>query len=304
LDLHARKAAMKQVTVKFRVPIADELRGEASRVFQAPFATHLERRKDVMSQADLELEVVECHCGNGSATCILELTGSLNHLPVSHSAKAQRLPSTVMAGHGGVVGAIVGVALQASLSGAFGTAGDFPKLQQCINECVAKLLLRLDQDAGFQGSKLAQRWRAICRYRWIGAIVVLIPATIPYVLLDGVKGVLMILMGGWMLSIATFLLIHVSGLLFMPASFFSDEPSGQKALALSGTNSVLGLRVLCVLFTLVMLGVMAFAVIVNVGSYFEHRERKLQNADALYNAAGRQVPALAPPSCVNARFPV
>ena len=222
-----------------------------------------ENREDIES-LNLKLTVKRCIVTRQKSALSIQIAGDVNGQPLKRLTKASREPDRVAAGGGGsIVGHAVSKALATGVNSVaqttFGNNAAGEPFRQCFEECVADLEMTLNSALGIDESLAADVWKIISTARWIlaAAIPLGIAAINPRASFLATAAV-----AGSCVGIPCFFLVHVVGLLFMPTSFFTDDPRGRKQLARAGVRSVGAARVLCAVLAFIFFMIFAVSTIV------------------------------------------
>lgn len=227
---------------------------------------HLRLCEGLVDTAALDAVVTEFSRDQGQAIFSITLSGTLNGQPVERKAHARRSPRKAVGFGGAVGGAIIGVITLAFV----GTKVGALHLRQCFKECMAELCLAIDDVIGRHESMAAAAWRSIAAVRWVAAVAVLIPLVVRSVMF---RGSFALFVAGMLLAGSVFGIIHAMGLFFMPTSFFLNEPRGRKALSRSGVRSVIGLRIVCFFFALIMLLLLMLGIRFSLEAFFPEPQK-------------------------------
>ncbi|MBL9081528.1 MAG: hypothetical protein JNK76_06965 [Planctomycetales bacterium] len=155
---------------------------------------------------------------------------------------------------GGAAGGLVG-ALIARAATPRTTSSDL--LDRCAAECCATAQIELNALLGKGKSSAALRWERIRKLRWViagvGAVLPVAWALTPFAPPEVVFDCLYL---GPFLFVGLFLLVHVLGLAILPGDFYRNDAYGRKVMARSGVKGVATLRLVCVLFCAIILGML------------------------------------------------
>jgi hypothetical protein len=233
---------------------------------------HLESGRDWFHSADLLIQVEDCRFDGTYARVAATMQGHVNTAEIEAKEFAADISSpvgkqTMALATGGLAGLAAQNAIDSvveNLRSDQATSHANPLDQKVLFQ----LLEHLDATVGRMASPTGLRWKRIAGQRWIAALVMFAAVLILGLVRGGLasRGIVAGLMCGGLAAPLAFLIVHCAGLFAMPASFFTTETAGKKALHMTGVGSVGALRVVVVVAILVLVAALIGTVILAWGS--------------------------------------
>ncbi len=216
---------------------------------------YLKKRGEKIQQCDLCLSVLSCEIDSLSGQAFLKtrLEGRLNGQTINKTFRQKRGTGRAHNLTGLVLSLTVAKAVSVTRDGdqnPFGHGAGGVQLGDCIDECVASMEIILDRALGIGESNAAERWKII---QWLCWIVPSAVSALNLIILSGQGRPMNIPFVCTLITFpAMFFTVQCVGYLAMPAAFFRKDPRGRRAMSRVGVQSIVTMRILCVVLILVL----------------------------------------------------
>ena len=228
-------------------------------VLQRGIRQHLESGRDWFQSADLVIGVNECRFEGTYARVEVAVQGRVNDMgiPAKNFQAEVSAPvsnQTMALATGGLVGVVVQAAVDSALEN-LRSERPTPHPNALDQQILFQLLDHLDAAVGRTATPDGLHWNRFMVQRWIAGLAMFVAVLVVGLVRAGLSstGLTAGLMFGALSAPLAFLLVHCLGLFTMPASFFTTETAGKKALLMTGVGSVGALRIVVILAMLMLM---------------------------------------------------
>jgi hypothetical protein len=218
-------------------------------LLQRGIRQHLESGNEWFRSADLSIRVTDCRFEGTYARVNVSVSGHVNDadLPQKEFAAEISAPvgsDTMATAAGGMAGAALQQAVDAAIE-KLKSDNPTPHPDALDQKILFQLLEYLDHVVGRSTSPSGMRWNGIRRIRWIAGGAAFVVVMVLGLVRGGLStnGAIAGLLFGTLAAPLAFLIVHCAGLFVMPASFFTTETAGKKAMLMAGVGSVGALKV-------------------------------------------------------------